>query len=168
MFDLSGRVAVVTGGNGGIGRGIALGFAEAGAAVAIMARSGDKNRAALADLRALGVPALALSLDVTDRAALQPALEEVERTLGAVDILVNNAGISWSGPTPELDVAAFDQLFTANVRAPSRSVVPLTPARGTSPNSGHPHVQVLRALAVMNLRPGSLPPTSTAVPVAAS
>jgi 2-deoxy-D-gluconate 3-dehydrogenase len=117
MFDLSGRVAVVTGGNGGIGRGIALGFAEAGAAVAIMARSGDKNRAALADLRALGVPALALSLDVTDRAALQPALEEVERTLGAVDILVNNAGIALPGGALKLEPEAWDRVIETNLNA---------------------------------------------------
>jgi len=56
MFDLSGRVAVVTGGNGGIGRGIALGLAQAGAAVAILARNEEKSREVLAQVRALNVP----------------------------------------------------------------------------------------------------------------
>ena len=60
MFDLSGEVAVVTGGNGGIGRGIALGFAEAGAAVAILARNEEKNRAVVDELAKAGVPAIAV------------------------------------------------------------------------------------------------------------
>jgi 2-deoxy-D-gluconate 3-dehydrogenase len=117
MFDLSGRVAVVTGGNGGIGHGIALGLAEAGAAVAILARNESKNHAALADLRALGVPALALRLDVTDRAALKPALQEVERTLGAVDILVNNAGIALPGGALKVEPEAWDRVIETNLNA---------------------------------------------------
>src|SRR6202171_5875058 len=90
MFDLSGKVAVVTGGNGGIGRGIALGLAEAGASVAIAARNEERDRATLAELEALGRPAMALKLDVSQRKLLKPALDEVERKLGPVDILVNN------------------------------------------------------------------------------
>ena len=60
LFDLSGRVAVVTGGNGGIGRGIAMGLAQAGAAVAVLARNEEKNQRVMGELQALGVPALAL------------------------------------------------------------------------------------------------------------
>jgi len=92
-FDLTGRVALVTGGNGGIGRGIALGFAEAGAAVAIFGRNKEKNARVLAELKATRAPAMAVSVDVTDRAALEPAFRQVEAQLGPVDILVNNAGI---------------------------------------------------------------------------
>jgi len=94
LFDLSGRVAIVTGGNGGIGRSIALGLARAGACVAVLARNDDKNRLVLAELQTIGTPALVLQLDVTDRTALAPAMEQVERELGGVDILVNNAGIA--------------------------------------------------------------------------
>jgi 2-deoxy-D-gluconate 3-dehydrogenase len=93
-FDLSGRVAVVTGGNGGIGRAIALALAGAGASVAIMGRNRDKNDQVLGELTAIRNPALALVVDVTDRAALAPAVETVEENLGGVDILVNNAGIA--------------------------------------------------------------------------
>src|SRR5579863_9537302 len=93
-FDLSGKVAVVTGGNGGIGRGIAIGLAEAGAAVAILARNDERNRDTLAELERTGVPAMALKLDVSQRKTLKPALEAVERKLGPIDILVNNAGFA--------------------------------------------------------------------------
>ena len=97
-FDLKGRVAIVTGGNGGIGRSIALGVAEAGAAVAIFGRNEEKNQQVLAELKSIGVPSLALKVDMTDRAGLQPALNQVESKLGGVSILVNNAGnVSLSG-----------------------------------------------------------------------
>ena len=94
LFDLSGRVAVVTGGNRGIGRAIALGLARAGASVAVLARSEEQNRLVLAELKSIGRPALVLRLDVTNRAALAPALEQAEDSLGGIDILVNNAGIA--------------------------------------------------------------------------
>lgn len=93
-FDLTGRVAVVTGGNGGIGRGIAMGLAQAGAAVAILGRNEDKNSRVLAELEAAGVRALAIAVDLTDRGALEPTFRNIETALGPVDILVNNAGIA--------------------------------------------------------------------------
>jgi 2-deoxy-D-gluconate 3-dehydrogenase len=93
-FDLAGRVALVTGGNRGIGRAIALGFGQAGAAVAILGRDQGKNAEVLAELKVAGTRALALAVDVSDRAALEPALRRVEAELGPLDILVNNAGIA--------------------------------------------------------------------------
>jgi len=92
LFDLSGRVAVVTGGNGGIGRGIALGLAQAGAAVAVWGRNQEKNERVLEALKAIGIPSLALKVDLTQREALEPALNKVESELGPIGILVNNAG----------------------------------------------------------------------------
>jgi 2-dehydro-3-deoxy-D-gluconate 5-dehydrogenase len=98
LFDLSGRVAVVTGGNGGIGRGIALGLAEAGAAVAVLGRNDEKNQSVLSELKTIGVRSMALVVDVTNRAGLEPAINKVEKELGSVSILVNNAGtVSLSG-----------------------------------------------------------------------
>ena len=98
LFDLAGRVAIVTGGNGGIGCGIALGLAEAGASVAIFGRNNEKNQQVLAKLKAIGVPSMSVKIDLTDRAALEPALSRVESELGGICILVNNAGnVSLSG-----------------------------------------------------------------------
>lgn len=91
-FDLSGKVAAVTGGNRGIGRSIALGLAAAGASVAILSRDEERNRAVQGELERLGRKALAVRLDVTDRPSLQSAMAEVQNGLGAIDILVNNAG----------------------------------------------------------------------------
>ncbi len=91
-FDLSGRVAVVTGGNRGIGRSIALGLASAGASVAILARDPDRNAAVLAELKQAGARGIALPLDVTKRETLAGVIAKVEAELGGIDILVNNAG----------------------------------------------------------------------------
>lgn len=92
-FDLTGRVAVVTGGNGGIGRAIALGLARAGASVAVLARNEEKNQRVLSELRGIGVPAMALPLDVTERESFADVIAKVESELGGIDILVNNAGV---------------------------------------------------------------------------
>jgi 2-dehydro-3-deoxy-D-gluconate 5-dehydrogenase len=117
LFGLNGRVAVVTGGNRGIGRAIALALAGAGAAVAIMARDEEKSGATAAELRAIGVPALALRTDLTRRAELKPALEQVERTLGSVDILVNNAATAILKGVLEQTAEEWDQVIETNLNA---------------------------------------------------
>ena len=94
LFDLSNNTAIVTGGNGGIGRSIAIGLAQAGASVAIIGRNEEKNEKTLAELKATGVDAMALKVDITKRAELAPAIEKIEKELGPVSILVNNAGIA--------------------------------------------------------------------------
>ncbi len=115
MFDLSGEVAVVTGGNGGIGRGIALGFAEAGASVAILARNEKKNRAVVDELMKAGAAAIAIPLDVTRRDDLGPAMEQVERKLGPISILVNNAGIAIMGGALDFRATDWDRVIETNL-----------------------------------------------------
>jgi 2-dehydro-3-deoxy-D-gluconate 5-dehydrogenase len=115
MFDLSGEVAVVTGGNGGIGRGIALGLAEAGASVAIFARNEEKNRAVVDELINAGAAAIAIALDVTRRDDLRPAMEQVERKLGPVSILVNNAGIAIMGSALKFRAEDWDRVIETNL-----------------------------------------------------
>ena len=116
-FDLSGKVAVVTGGNGGIGRGIALGLAEAGASVAVLARNQERNRDTLAELKKIGRPAMVLKLDVSKRKLLKPALEEVERGLGPIDILVNNAAFAILKSLFDHDEEDWDSVMETNLTA---------------------------------------------------
>ena len=91
-FDLAGRVAVVTGGNGGIGLGMATGLAQAGAAVLIAGRNAAKNAAAVKTLKALGAKAAAVEADVTVQAECRALIEAASDKFGRLDILVNNAG----------------------------------------------------------------------------
>ena len=117
-FDLTGRVALVTGGNGGIGRSIALGLAEAGASVAVFGRNNEKNQQVLSELNTIGAPSLAMRVDVTDRAGLEPALNRVESELGSVSILVNNAGIvSLSGGVLQEKTEDWDSVIETQLNA---------------------------------------------------
>jgi 2-dehydro-3-deoxy-D-gluconate 5-dehydrogenase len=118
LFDLTNRVAVVTGGNGGIGRGIALGLAEAGAAVAILGRNEEKNRRVLSELKAIGVPSIAVRVDVTNRPSLEPAMNKIESELGGVNILVNNAGnVSLSGGVLQEKPEDWDKVIETQLNA---------------------------------------------------
>ncbi len=94
LFDLSGRVAVVTGGNGGIGLGMARGLAQAGAAVMVAGRNEDKNAAAVAELAGLGAEADAVVLEVTEAASCQAMVTATVARFGRLDVLINNAGIN--------------------------------------------------------------------------
>ncbi len=94
LFDLAGRVALVTGGNGGIGLGMARGLAQAGAAVVVAARDTGKSATAVAELEALGVPAAALAVDVTSEDSCAALVAATLDRFGRLDILVNNAGIN--------------------------------------------------------------------------
>jgi 2-deoxy-D-gluconate 3-dehydrogenase len=117
-FDLTDRVAIVTGGNRGIGRAIALGMAHAGASVAILARNEDKNDRVLQELKAIGKPAAAFQLDVTKRATLEKAVAAVEHSLGSVDILVNNAGIAMlSGGILQESAESWDTVIETHLNA---------------------------------------------------
>lgn len=97
-FDLTGKVALVTGGNGGIGSGIARGLLECGAAVVIAGRNPEKNAAMVATLRVIGPPVSALILDVTDERGCRTAIADTARLHGRLDILVNNAGVGSASP----------------------------------------------------------------------
>ena len=111
-FDLSGKVALVTGGNSGIGLGMAEAMAQAGAAVCVWGTNEDKSAAALARLKGHGGKALALRCDVSDEAALDRCFAETVKALGRVDAFFANAGVSGRGGS----TGGFAQMTTAEWR----------------------------------------------------
>jgi 2-deoxy-D-gluconate 3-dehydrogenase len=115
LFDLNGKVAIVTGGNGGIGLGMARGLAEAGAAIAVVGRNEAKSIAAAAGLKQLGAGAISITADVTDKAAVAAMVERALRELGRIDILVNNAGINIRKPPQALDIGEWDSVIRTNL-----------------------------------------------------
>src|SRR5579872_3170599 len=88
LFDLSGKVAIVTGGNGGIGLGMARGMAANGATVAVVGRDESKSAAAVSELSRSGGKAIAVTTDVTDEPAVKAMVGRVRRELGRIDVLV--------------------------------------------------------------------------------
>ena len=115
IFDLTGRVAIVTGGNAGIGLGIAQGLAEAGAAVVISGRRAAKNAEAVAKLEALGARAVAIEADAADEAACRALVAQAAERLGRLDILVNNAGIAIRKPPQDYTAAEWRQVIDVNL-----------------------------------------------------
>jgi gluconate 5-dehydrogenase len=115
MFDISGRVALVTGSSAGIGLALAKGLAEAGATVVVNGRDAAKVEAARAELSAVGLKAHAMPFDVTDPAAAEAAMGRIEREVGPVAILVNNAGIQRRMPLDEFPEETWRELMTTNL-----------------------------------------------------
>ncbi|MEZ5666823.1 MAG: glucose 1-dehydrogenase [Alphaproteobacteria bacterium] len=114
-FSMAGRVSIVTGGNRGIGRAIAQGLAEAGSAVVIAARDTARSAAAVDELRRAGATAMAVEVDVADRAALQAMLDTTLAEFGQVDTLVNNAGIGFHADALTLPDDDWQRLFAINL-----------------------------------------------------
>ncbi|TAK45034.1 MAG: glucose 1-dehydrogenase [Betaproteobacteria bacterium] len=112
MFDLTGKVAIVTGGNGGIGLGMARGLAAAGARVVVAARNTKKSAAAA---RALGSGALAIEVDVTDETSVNDLIRAAVAQCGRLDILVNNAGINIRKPPHVLSLGEWRQVIDTNL-----------------------------------------------------
>ncbi len=117
QFDLTGKVAVVTGGNGGIGLGIAMGLAGAGANIVVAARSVEKTAQALEDIRALGAEAYGITVDVTQEPAIQRMVTDTIDHMGRLDILVNNSGIAVRAQPQDLTAAQWDSVVDVNLRA---------------------------------------------------
>lgn len=118
LFDLSGKVAVVTGGNGGIGLGMARGLAGAGARVVIAARNAAKSQEAVDALRALGSDAFALAADVADEASVAALFTEIAARCGRLDILVNNAGIFLKKSPQDTLLAEWQTVMQTNSTGP--------------------------------------------------
>jgi 2-deoxy-D-gluconate 3-dehydrogenase len=115
VFDLEGKVAVVTGGNGGIGLGMARGLARAGARVVIAARDEAKSKDAVKELEALGPGARAVATDVTDEAAVRRMVKATLDAFGRLDVLVNNAGTNIRKPPHEVSLAEWRLVLDTNL-----------------------------------------------------
>jgi len=115
-FSIEGQVALVTGATGGIGADLAAALGEAGARVGVAGRSGDRTDAVVELIRSAGGEAAPIELDLTDRASIDAAVDQVVATFGRIDILVNNAGLGTNHDAIDATEAEWDDLFAVNVR----------------------------------------------------
>ncbi|MDE2378447.1 glucose 1-dehydrogenase [Bradyrhizobium sp.] len=156
-FDLRGRVAIVTGGNGGIGLGMARGLADAGADIAVVGRNETKSAAAVEDLRKRGVKAIAVAADVTDKAAVDAMVARVAAELGRIDVLVNNAGMSIRKPTHTLELDEWRTVLDTNLTSAflcSKAAYPALKASG--------HGKVINIGSMMSIFAGAYAPAYSA------
>jgi len=115
LFDLSGHVAAVIGGGGVLGGALSQGFGSAGAKVAVMDRSGERAEARASALAGLGIEAVGIEVDATDRASIQAGHREAEEKLGPVDILLNAPGINSSTPFFEIELEEWHRILDTNL-----------------------------------------------------
>ena len=115
LFDLTGRVAIVTGGSIGLGRQMAQGLAEMGANIVLCARKKERCEAAAEELQKLGVTALALGCDVKNPASVQEAVDATLAKFGRIDVLINNAGTSWGAPVEEMRLEHWNKVIETNL-----------------------------------------------------
>jgi gluconate 5-dehydrogenase len=115
LFDLTGRVAIVTGGSIGLGRQMAQGLAEMGANVVLCARKKERCQQAAEDLQKLGVKTLALACDVKNPADISQVADATMAQFGRIDILINNAGTSWGAPVEEMRLEQWNKVIETNL-----------------------------------------------------
>jgi gluconate 5-dehydrogenase len=115
LFDLTGRVAIVSGGSMGLGRQMADGLAEMGADLVLCARNKDRCEAAAEELHSHGVQTLAVACDVRNPTAIQVVVDATLTKFGRIDILVNNAGASWGAPIEEMTLEQWDKVLSTNL-----------------------------------------------------
>lgn len=132
LFDLSGKVAVVTGASAGLGKDAALAYAQAGADVALLARRVEKLESVKEEIEKTGRRVLAVPCDVTDESSVKAAMDTVMAAFGRVDILLNNAGVAVRGGVDTLSVEDWEKSFDTNVKGiflASKYVVPVMKAQ---------------------------------------
>jgi NAD(P)-dependent dehydrogenase (short-subunit alcohol dehydrogenase family) len=115
LLDLTGRVAIVSGGSMGLGLQMAIGLAEMGANLVLCARKLERSQLAAEELRKNGADALALECDVKDKATIDAVVEKSLAKFGRVDILINSAGTSWGAPVEEMTLEQWDKVLATNL-----------------------------------------------------
>jgi short-subunit dehydrogenase len=126
-MNIADKVVIITGASAGIGQAAARTFTRAGARVALVARSADKLAALAEELRQQGHPALAVSADMRDPAAIRHMVDQVYQHYGQIDILVNNAGQAASGTVAEVSVENFQKIVELNVFGPVYAIQAVVP-----------------------------------------
>ena len=117
LFDLSGQVALVTGGSRGLGLQMAEALGEAGAKVMLTSRKAADLEEAAAHLSERGIDARWIAADASDPAQIQKVVDETMQRLGRIDILVNNAGATWGAPAEDYPLEAWDKVMNLNIRS---------------------------------------------------
>lgn len=115
LFDLTGRVAIVTGGSIGLGRQMAAGLAEMGANLVLCARKKERCEQAAEELKQLGVKTFALACDVKNPEHVRGVVEQTVSQFGRIDILINNAGTSWGAPVEEMRLEHWNKVMETNL-----------------------------------------------------
>ncbi|UFJ43024.1 SDR family oxidoreductase [Brevibacillus humidisoli] len=115
LFDLHEKVAIVTGGGRGLGEQIAMGLAEAGAAVVVCSRKKGACDEVAEKIKGLGRQSLSLPCDVTNPDDVERVVEETKRAFGKIDILINNSGTTWGAPVEQYPLEKFNQVLQVNV-----------------------------------------------------
>jgi NAD(P)-dependent dehydrogenase (short-subunit alcohol dehydrogenase family) len=115
LFDLSGQVAIISGGSMGLGRQMAEGLAEMGANLVLCARKKERCEEAAQALQSHGIQTLAFECDVRDKSAIQHVVDETIAKFGRLDILINNAGVSWGAPVEEMTLEQWDKVLSTNL-----------------------------------------------------
>jgi NAD(P)-dependent dehydrogenase (short-subunit alcohol dehydrogenase family) len=115
LFDLTGRVAIITGGSVGLGRQMAEGLAEMGASLVLCARKKERCEQAAQELQRLGVETLALGCDVKDPASIRAVVDAAVSKFGRIDVLINNAGTSWGAPVEEMRLEHWNKVIETNL-----------------------------------------------------
>ena len=115
MFDLKGKVAIITGGGRGIGRFIATGLAEAGADCVLASRKVENLEQTAVEFKKLGVRAISVKCDMGSKDDIEALVATTMKEFGKIDILVNNAGITWGAPTLDFPVDKWEKIFQVNV-----------------------------------------------------
>lgn len=115
LFDLTGRVAIITGGSVGLGRQMAEGLAEMGANLVLCARKKERCQQAAEELQPLGVKTLALGCNVKDPGSIQEVVDATLSQFGRIDVLINNAGTSWGAPVEEMRLEHWNKVLETNL-----------------------------------------------------
>jgi gluconate 5-dehydrogenase len=115
LFDLTGKVAIITGGSAGLGRQMAEGLAEMGANLVLCARKKERCEQTATELQKLGTKIVALGSDVKNPASIQQVVDATLSELGRIDILINNAGTSWGAPVEEMKLEHWNKVIETNL-----------------------------------------------------